>query len=56
VAVGVGLSQSNTKGHARQTTTEGTVPEAACTIKMFDSHDDEPIGPKHVEIDKKPRL
>jgi hypothetical protein len=56
MAVGVGLSQSNTNGHARQTTTEGTVPEVACAIKDFDSPDDGPIGPKHVEIDKKPRL
>jgi hypothetical protein len=40
-------------GHARQTTTDGTVPEAACAIKAFDSPDDGPIGPKHVEIDKK---
>jgi hypothetical protein len=47
---------SNTNGHARQTTTEGTVPEAACAIKAFDFPDDGPIGPKHVEIDKKPRL
>jgi hypothetical protein len=46
----------NTNGQARQTTTEGTVPEAACAIKAFDSPDDGPIGPKHVEIDKKPRL
>jgi hypothetical protein len=28
------------------------VPEAACAIKAFDSPDDGPIGPKHVEIDK----
>jgi hypothetical protein len=55
VAVGVGL-KSNTNGHARQTTTEGTVPEAACAIKAFDSPDDGPIGPRHVEINKKPRL
>jgi hypothetical protein len=48
VAVGV--------GHARQTTTDGTVPEAACAIKEFDSPDDGPISPKHVEIDKKPKL
>jgi hypothetical protein len=53
VAVGVGF---NTHGHARQTTTEGRVPEAACAIKAFDSPDDGPIGQKHVEIDKKPRL
>jgi hypothetical protein len=48
--------QSNTNGHARQTTTEGAVPEAACAIKALDSSDDGPIGPKPVEIDKKPRL
>jgi hypothetical protein len=36
--------------------TEGTLPEAACAIKAFDSPDDGPIGPKHVETDKKPRL
>jgi hypothetical protein len=53
VAVNVG---SNTNGRPRQTTTEGTVPEAACAIKAFDSPDDGPIGPKHVETDKKPRL
>jgi hypothetical protein len=53
VVVGV---KFNTNGHARQTTTEGTVPEDACTIKDFDSPDDGPIGPKHVEIDKKSRL
>jgi hypothetical protein len=35
---------------------QGMVPEAACAIKAFDSPDDGPIGPKHVEIDKKPRL
>jgi hypothetical protein len=29
------------------------VPEAACAIKAFDSPDDGPIGPKHIEIDKK---
>jgi hypothetical protein len=39
-----------------QDTTEGTLPEAACAIKAFDSPDDGPIGLKHVEIDKKPRL
>jgi hypothetical protein len=47
---------SNTNGHARQTTTEGAVPEAACAIKAFDSPDDGPIGPKHVETDKQQRL
>jgi hypothetical protein len=26
------------------------VPEAACAIKAFDSPDDGPIGPKHVDI------
>jgi hypothetical protein len=50
------MMESNTNGHARQTTTEGTVPGAACAIKAFDSPDDGPIGPKHVEIDKKPKL
>jgi hypothetical protein len=48
VAVGV--------GDARQTTTEGTLPEAACAIKAFDSPDDGPISPKNVEIAKKPRF
>jgi hypothetical protein len=28
--------QSNTNGRPRQTTTEETVPEAACAIKAFD--------------------
>jgi hypothetical protein len=46
--------QSNTNAHTRQT--EGTVSEAVCAIKAFDSPDDGTIGPKHVEIDKKPRL
>jgi hypothetical protein len=32
------------------------MPEGACAIKTFDSPDDGPIGLKHVEIDKKPRL
>jgi hypothetical protein len=51
------MTHSNTNGHARQTTTEGRVPEAACAIKKsVRSPDDGPIGPKHVEIDKKPRL
>jgi hypothetical protein len=52
----VGVGESNTNDQARRTTTEGTVPEAACAIKAFDSPDDGPIGTKHVEIDKKPRL
>jgi hypothetical protein len=47
---------SNTNGRPRQTTTKGTVPEAACVIKAFDSPDDGPIGPKHVEIDKKTKI
>jgi hypothetical protein len=50
------LHESNTNGQARQTTTEEKVPEAACAIKSVLSPDDGPIGPKHVEIDKKPRL
>jgi hypothetical protein len=45
-----------TNGHARQTTTEKTVPEPACAIKVFDSPDDGTIGPKHVEIDKKTKI
>jgi hypothetical protein len=32
------------------------VPEAAYAVKVFDSPDGGPIGPKHVEIDKKPKL
>jgi hypothetical protein len=43
------------RGHARQTTEEAG-PEAACVIKAFESPDDGPIGPKHAEIDKKPKI
>jgi hypothetical protein len=32
------------------------VPEAACAIKSIWSPDDGPIGPKHVEIDKKTKI
>jgi hypothetical protein len=56
LSVVVCLAWSTANGHARQTTTEGTVPDAACAIKAFDSPDDRTIGPKHVEIDKKPIL
>jgi hypothetical protein len=32
------------------------VPEDACAIKVFDSPDDGPMGPKRVEIDKKTKI